>query len=542
MQTNQEDLDGDQSPEQDVANQEQDLENELYDTAELDDSVAETSFELDDGIFNLEAERAILACLMEDETAWDRLTGLIEEADFYDYRNRIVFDTIRTLANQNRPTDEISVVNSLKDSNTLEKAGGRNYVGDLILTLHDSYRLLDYKDIVRTRTIRRELIRASDNVRAIATQPDNKSVTEILTESEVEILRVGGRIVDERALTNLRNEADGVIEQVREMERRGGRIPGLESGYYSLDELTSGFRDNDLIIIAARPGMGKTAFSLNVCTNIALNTQQPMLFFSLEQDRDQLIRRMFAAIAGVPYSKLDRGENLTSKDWEQLESARISLSETDIFIVDKPGTTVDEMRAHIRRINRYLASTFTTEEDAHKNRLAMVVVDYLQLITPNKNYNSRVIELGSVSRGLKAMAKEFKIPVISVAQLNRNVESRENKRPRMADLRDSGEIEQDADLILFIYRDDVYDKESPYPGKAEIIIGKHRNGPCGDIQLDFKHTLMKFSNEGEDVYRANVSPRVHTVVSAAPVENPEVSNADEYPTEDPVDDSDETPF
>ncbi|MDE0093328.1 MAG: replicative DNA helicase [Gammaproteobacteria bacterium] len=542
MQTNQEDLDGDQNPDQNLENQEQDLENELYDSSELDDNVAESSFELDDGVYNLEAERAILACLMEDETAWDRLTGLIEESDFYDYRNRKIFDTIRTLANQNRPTDEISVVNSLKDSNILEKAGGRNYVGDLVLTLHDSYRLLDYKDIVRARTIRRELIRASDNVRAIATQPDNKSVTEILTESEVEILRVGGRVVDERAVTNLRNEADGIIEQVREMEKRGGRIPGLESGYHGLDELTSGFRDNDLIIVAARPGMGKTAFSLNVCTNIALNTNQPMLFFSLEQDRDQLIRRMFAAIAGVPYHKLDRGENLTSKDWEQLESARISLSETDIFIVDKPGTTVDEMRAHIRRVNRHLASTFNTEQDAHKNRLAMVVVDYLQLITPGKNYNSRVIELGSVSRALKAMAKEFKIPVISVAQLNRNVENRENKRPRMADLRDSGEIEQDADLILFIYRDDEYDKESPYPGKAEIIVGKHRNGPCGEVRLDFKHTLMKFSNEGEDAYRANVSPQMSTAVSVVSVEDPEFPDEDKYQPKDPSEDSDGPPF
>ena len=522
----------------------EDLENALFTPNDVDETADEPHFELEDGIFNLEAEQAILACLMEDEHAWDRLTGLIAEHDFYDYRHRIVFETIRTLANQNKPTDEISVVNSLKDSDSLDKAGGRKYVAGLLFTLHDSYRLLDYKDIVTTRTIRRDLIRASEHVRSIARQPDNRTVEEILTQSEVEILRVGNRMMDDSSLTNLRNEADGVLEQVREMEKRGGQIPGLESGYHRLDELTSGFRDNDLIIVAARPGMGKTAFSLNVCTNIALNTAKPILFFSLEQDRDQLFRRMFASVAGVAYAKLDRGENLTTKDWEQLESARISLSETDIFIVDKPSTTVDEMRSHIRRINRFLASKASSEADAQQNPLSMIVVDYLQLVTADKHYNSRVIELGSVSRSLKAMAKEFNVPVLSVAQLNRAVETRDNKRPRMADLRDSGEIEQDADLILFIYRDEVYDKETAHPGKAEIIVGKHRNGPCGEVFLEFQQHLMKFSNEGEESYRANVSYAPSPVVVPVKDDVPEKSNENPQDNDPSAksDDDDEIPF
>lgn len=514
-------------------------ETDLAPPTESDTDTEQPRLVLDDGLQNIQAEQAILACLMQDETAWDQLTGLLEESDFFDFKHRTIFATIRVLANKNQSTDEISIINALKDANELSKAGGSEYVGGLIFSLHDRNLLQNYRQIVRSRSIRRELIRASNHVRALATQPHSRSLEEILAESEEEILGIGNRVIEDDNLTTLSDNLNPLLEQIREMERLGGRIPGIESGFPQLDDLTSGFRDNDLIIVAARPGMGKTALALNVCTNVALNTGKPILFFSLEQDRDQLFRRIFSSVAGVSYSKLDRGEDLSAKDWQQLESARHSLAQTEIFVVDKPSTTVEDMRAHIRRINRTLASESLEHGSSDTSRLAMVVVDYLQLVTPVTHYTSRVIELGGVSRALKAMAKEFKIPVISVAQLNRNVENRENKRPRMADLRDSGEIEQDADLILFIYRDEVYDSDSLDKGKAEIIVGKHRNGPCGDVMLEFQGNLMKFSNAGEEAYRANVS-------YVSPTQHDSPASAAEAPTgratdsDDPS--NDEVPF
>ncbi len=462
-----------------------------------------TGLSLHDALTNTDAERAILACMMNDDSAWDRLTGLINETDFSDVKNRKIFRVIRALAIQNHHIDQISVQAALKDADLLASIGGRRYLLEVDTSLYDPRRLIDYKEMVRATTIRRALIQASDHIRSIATHPMDRTLPELLSESEGQVLQVGDQGDSDSLVSRLKDSIGPTIEYIRNIAEAGGRIPGLESGFRQLDELTSGFRDNDLIIVAARPGMGKTALTLNICTNILLNTSKPVLFFSLEQDREQLIRRMLASVAGVSYSKLDRGENLSTQDWQQLESARLSLSQREFFIVDQPNVNVDSMRSHIRRINRELKSAPSEESDAEN--LAMVVIDYLQLVRPSREYNSRVIELGEISRSLKALAKEFNIPVVSVAQLNRNLENRENKRPRMSDLRDSGEIEQDADLILFIYRDEVYDDQSAQKGKADIIISKHRNGPLGEITLDFQDYIMKFCNEGEVSYRAAVS-------------------------------------
>ena len=455
---------------------------------------------LHEALINQDAERAILACLMKEESSWDRLTGLIHESDFSDHKHRRIFSTMRLLAEQNKSLDPISVSGALRDSDLFGKVGGQSYLLEIEETIFDEKRLLDYKDIVRATAIRRELVHVSQHIRLIATHPQDRTVDELITESETKVLKVGEQRDDEEIVDRLKERIDDAVDYIKTLSERDGHVPGLESGFDRLDEFTAGFRDNDLIIIAARPGMGKTALSLNICTSILLNLEKPILFFSLEQDREQLIRRMLSSVAGVSHGKLDRGVGMTTQDWQQLESARISLSKSEFFIVDRPNITLEDMMSQIRRINRELRE----HKNEPNNRLAMVVVDYLQLVKPSRDRNSRVIELGEVSRGLKALAKEFKIPVVSVAQLNRNVENRENKRPRMADLRDSGEIEQDADLILFIYRDEVYDEHSAQKGKAEIIIGKHRNGPRGDLTLDFQANLMKFSNEGEMTYRAPV--------------------------------------
>lgn len=477
---------------------------ELYNsTTGYDDLGDSQTINLHEALTNLDAERAILACLMKEETAWDRLTGLIYESDFSDHKHRRIFSTMRLLAEQNKSLDPISVSGALRDSDLFGKVGGQNYLLEIEETIFDEKRLLDYKELVRATAIRRELVHVSQHIRLIATHPQNRTVDELLTESETKVLKVGEQRDDEDIVDQLKNRIDDAVSYIKKLFDHGGYIPGLESGYERLDQLTAGFRDNDLIIIAARPGMGKTALALNICTNILLSLEKPILFFSLEQDREQLIRRMLSAVAGVSHGKLDRGKELTTQDWQQLESARHSLSKVEFFIVDRPNVTLEDMKSQIRRINRELRERAKEPND----KLAMVVVDYLQLVKPSRERTSRVIELGEVSRGLKALAKEFRIPVVSVAQLNRNVENRENKRPRMADLRDSGEIEQDADLILFIYRDEVYDEHSSEKGKAEIIIGKHRNGPLGDLKLDFQANLMKFSNEGEMSYRAPVQYR-----------------------------------
>ncbi len=478
-----------------------DSDDEIYGSrAEYDDVDDSQPVRLHDSLTNQDAERAILACLMKEDSAWDRLTGLIHEADFSDHKHRRIFATMRLLAEQNKSLDPISVSGALRDSDLFGKVGGQNYLMEIEETLFDKNRLLDYKELVRATAIRRELVHVSQQIRLIATHPQDRTVDELLTESETKVLKVGEQRDDEEIVVRLNERIDDAVGYIKTLAEHDGYIPGLETGFERLDKLTAGFRDNDLIIIAARPSMGKTALALNICTNILLSSQKPILFFSLEQDREQLIRRMLSAVAGVSHGKLDRGKDLKTQDWQQLESARLSLSKVQFFIVDRPNITLEDMMSQIRRINRELRD----ESKDSNNKLAMVVVDYMQLVKPSRDRPSRVIELGEISRGLKALAKEFKIPVVSVAQLNRNVENRENKRPRMADLRDSGEIEQDADLILFIYRDEVYDEYSAQKGKAEIIIGKHRNGPRGDLTLDFQDHLMKFSNEGETAFRASV--------------------------------------
>ncbi|MXZ44905.1 MAG: replicative DNA helicase [Gammaproteobacteria bacterium] len=494
-----------------------DSDDELYDSrAGYDDVRDSQTLNLNEALTNLDAERAILACLMKEESAWDRLTGLIHESDFSDHKHRRIFSTMRLLAEQNKSLDPISVSGALRDSDLFGKVGGQSYLMEIEETIFDVKKLLDYKELVRVTAIRRELVRVSQHIQTIATHPQDRTVEELLTESETKVLKVGEQRDDEEVFDRLKDRVDDAVRYIEKLAKQGGQVPGLESGFERLDELTSGFRDNDLIIVAARPSMGKTALTLNICTNILLNAEKPLLFFSLEQDREQLIRRMLSAVAGVSHGKLDRGEGLTTQDWQQLESARLSLSKVDFFIVDRPNITLEDMKSQIRRINRELRD----QKDAN-NKLAMVVVDYLQLVKPSRDRSSRVIELGEVSRGLKALAKEFKIPVVSVAQLNRNVENRENKRPRMADLRDSGEIEQDADLILFIYRDEEYDEHSAQKGKAEIIIGKHRNGPRGDLTLDFQTHLMKFSNEGDTAYRAPVEYSQDKLATTSDVDDDE---------------------
>lgn len=450
-----------------------------------------------------EAERAVLACVMGDPSAWDRLTGLLESKEFFEPKNRKIFETIRTLANQGSPMDNLTVCDALTNAGLLEEVGGYPYLFEIEETVHDSRNVEAYAKMVRGAALRRELIGASTYIKNIAHTPEDRTSEQVISESEERILGISKGTTGEQYQHFLGDILSPAVSRIEELRSADGKLPGLPSGFWDLDDLTGGFHNNDLIIIAGRPSMGKTAFALNICEQVILAQEtKPVLFFSLEQDHSQLVLRLLAAQSSVPYRNLVTAE-LSTQQWKQLESATGCLSDKPLFLVDRPNLSVEEMRSYARRINREVKSAERSGEGLGSNSLALIVVDYIQLMRPSRRHDNRVQEMGDITRSLKALAKEFNVPVVALSQLNRRLEDRHDKRPKMSDLRDSGEIEQDADLILFIYRDEVYDRESAEKGKAEIILAKHRNGPRGSIKLRFVEPLMKFDVTGEDFREAS---------------------------------------
>ncbi|MCY3884767.1 MAG: replicative DNA helicase [Gammaproteobacteria bacterium] len=487
---------------------------------------------------SMEAERAVLASVMGDTSAWDRLTGLLEFSEFFEPKNRKIFQTIRSLANQGSPLDHLTVCDALRRAGLLDEVGGYPYLYEIQDTVHDSRNVETYAKMVRGAALRRELIGASTFIKNLAFTPEDRTSEQVLSESEERILGIAKDTAGEQYqhfLGNIVELAERRIDQLRSAE---GVLPGLPSGYWDLDDLTGGFHNNDLIIIAGRPSMGKTAFALNVCEQVILSkTPRPVLFFSLEQDHSQLVIRLLAAQSAVPYKNLVTG-NLTAQQMRQLRSATALLSDSPLYLVDRPNLSVEEMRSYARRVNREVKSMKNSQTGEAHNGLALVVVDYIQLMRPSRRYDSRVLEMGDITRSLKGMAKEFGVPVVALSQLNRRLEDRHDKRPKMSDLRDSGEIEQDADLIIFIYRDEVYDKESSEKGKAEIILAKHRNGPRGAIKLNFIEPLMKFEATGEE--REEMSRSISSTERSPnrPVDPPFTVDAAGKPTTE----DDEEPF
>ncbi len=463
-----------------------------------------------------DAEKAVLACVMNDPNTWDQLAGLIESEDFYETRNRKIFEVMQSLANQGNPTDHLSVSDALANADQLKAVGDYPYLFDVTKTIHDPHNVQTYARMVHDAALRRDLVGAADFIKNIAVTPGERSTQDVLSESETRVLGISAQKTDERFEHSLGEDLTKIVQRIEQMRNTGSALPGLASGFLKLDELTGGLHDNDLIIVAGRPSMGKTSFAINISENVILREKpSPVLFFSLEQDASQIMIRMLSSLSGVPYNKLERAE-LSVQQWKQLESAYQLLSDKQFHIVSRPTLSVDEMRSYLRRINRMIRVDRTNNTS---QGIGLVVVDYIQLMRASRRIDSRVLELGDISRSLKAFAKEFEVPVIALAQLNRAVESRNDKRPRMADLRDSGEIEQDADLIVFIYRDEVYDEQSPHKGKAEIIVAKQRNGPRGSTELSFSGALMKFENPGEEsagVYQSAQPSRDSDAPPSAP--------------------------
>jgi replicative DNA helicase len=434
---------------------------------------------------SLEAESSVLGGLLIDNAAWDRVGDLLADADFYRYEHKLIYAAIGTLVNGSRPADVITVYEQLQGLGKAEEVGGLAYLNSLAQYVPSASNIRRYAEIVRERAILRKLVTASDEIATTAFNPQGKAVDQILDEAEQKIFNIGeegSRM--KQGFQAMESLVVQLLDRVQEMADNPNDITGVPSGFYDLDRMTSGLQAGDLIILAARPSMGKTSFAINIAEHVALNEGLPVAVFSMEMGAAQLAVRIVGSIGRIDQGHLRTGK-LTDDEWPRLTEAIERLRNVSMHIDETPGLTVSELRANARRLARQCGG-----------KLGLIVVDYLQLMSTSASMSdeNRATAVGEISRGLKMLAKELGCPLIALSQLSRGVESRTDKRPMMSDLRESGAIEQDADVIMFIYRDDYYNKDSKEPGVAEIIISKQRNGPTGTCKLAFLKPLTKFES------------------------------------------------
>ena len=440
---------------------------------------------------NLEAEKSVLGSMILSKYALDKATDLLTELDFYSGINAEIFKCLAQMNEKKIPIDLTTLTAELKSKEKLNEVGGIEYITEIMEYVPSAANVEHYIKLVQESSLLRKLIDVSTEITTSAYN-NQSEVNETLDNAERKILSV----VNNRRATEFKNIKNVLEETKKNLEilsETKGEITGVSTGWYDIDNLTSGLHENELIIIAARPAMGKTAFALNLATNVALNQDKAVALFNMEMGAEQLANRMISSLGQIEGKKLMTG-NLENNDWKRVGEAISRLSETKLYMDDTPGITIGEIRSKCRR----LASS--------KDGLALVVIDYLQLVSSSINYGgNRQQEVSDISRSLKTMAMELKVPVIALAQLSRSVEARENKRPIMSDLRESGSIEQDADIVSFLYRDDYYnkDKESNNDTSvSEFIVAKHRNGPTKTIELLFKRntsTFLSYKKESEGV-------------------------------------------
>ncbi len=432
---------------------------------------------------SIEAESSVLGGLLLDNLAWDRVGDLLVDRDFYRYEHRLVFSAISALVNASRPADVITVYEQLQSLGKAEEVGGLAYLNSLAQYVPSASNIRRYAEIVRERSILRKLVSASDEIATNAFNPQGKPVAKILDEAEQKIFNIGeegSRM--KQGFQGMDTLVVELLDRVQEMADNPNDITGVPTGFYDLDRMTSGFQAGDMIVLAARPSMGKTALAINIAEHVALNEGLPVAVFSMEMGASQLAVRIVGSIGRIDQTHLRTGK-LTDEEWPRLSEAIEKLRNVSLHIDETPGLTPSELRANARRLARQCG------------QLGLIVVDYLQLMSgSSSDGENRATELGEISRGLKMLAKELKCPLIALSQLNRSVETRTDKRPMMSDLRESGAIEQDADVIMFIYRDEYYNKDSKEPGVAEVIIGKQRNGPTGTVKLAFLRQLTRFES------------------------------------------------
>jgi replicative DNA helicase len=444
---------------------------------------------------SVEAEQSVLGGILLDTSAWDKIADLITERDFYRNEHRLIYRHIARLTEHAKPVDAITVAESLESNFELEKAGGLSYIGSLAQNVPTAANIRRYAEIVRERSIMRKLVEVGSDIATSAYNPAGRSAGQLLDEAESRVLEINEE--GERGNKGFVGISPLLTQVVERIETLYGRdndsdVTGVATGFTDLDRMTSGLQPGDLIVVAGRPSMGKTAFSINIAENIALDSNKPVAVFSMEMGGAQLAMRMIGSVGRLNQHTLRTGK-LEDDDWSRMTHALGRLNDAPIFIDETAALNSLELRSRARRLHR------------QNGGLGLIVIDYLQLMsspTSGKGGGgeNRATEISEISRSLKALAKELQVPVIALSQLNRSLEQRPNKRPIMSDLRESGAIEQDADLILFIYRDEVYNPDSQDKGKAEIIIGKQRNGPIGAVALAFRGEYTRFENLAHESY------------------------------------------
>jgi replicative DNA helicase len=435
---------------------------------------------------SVEAEQSVLGGLLLDNTAWDKIADLIGESDFYRADHRLIYRSISRLIEHSRPADVITVAESLESTKELETVGGIAYVGALAQNTPTAANIRRYAEIVRERAVMRKLAEVGTEIADAAYNPMGKEAGQLLDEAESKVFAIseeGAR--GRQGFMEMPPLLTQVVERIDLLYNRDNPsdVTGVPTGFTDLDRMTSGLQPGDLVVVAGRPSMGKTALALNIAEHVALSEKMPVAVFSMEMAGTQLVMRMLGALGRLDQHKMRTGA-LNDDDWQKLTAAVGRLNEAPVYIDESGMLNPTELRGRARRLHRQCGGP----------GLGLIVVDYLQLMETGDSSENRATEIAEISRSLKAVAKELNVPVMALSQLNRGLEQRPNKRPVMSDLRESGAIEQDADLILFIYRDEVYNPESADKGSAEIIIGKQRNGPIGTIKLTFLGQYTRFEN------------------------------------------------
>ncbi len=436
---------------------------------------------------SIETEQALIGGLMLNAQAWDKIADVVVSDDFYRKDHRLIFQGIAQLIEDGSPCDVVTVSEHLDNRGELEAAGGLEYLAMLANETAGAANARAYAKILRERSTLRALINAGNEISGSAFATDGRSASQVLDDAErlvFEIAEKGSR--GRKGFKSLKDILPGAVDRIDELHQSDGSITGISSGFNEFDKLTAGLQGGDLVIIAGRPSMGKTTFAVNIAENAAIGSKKGAAIFSMEMPAQQLAFRMISSLGRVDMSHLRTG-NFPDEDWSRINSAVQLMSDAPIHIDDTPGLSPTEIRARARRLQR-------------EHGLDLIVVDYLQLMQVEGTKENRATEISEISRGLKALAKELDVPVIALSQLNRSVEQRTDKRPVMSDLRESGAIEQDADMIIFIYREEVYNQDTPRKGVADITIAKQRNGPIGDFPLTFVGKYTKFENWVPDSY------------------------------------------
>tara|TARA_R110000772_G_scaffold183695_1_gene294837 strand:- start:279 stop:1745 length:1467 start_codon:yes stop_codon:yes gene_type:complete len=433
---------------------------------------------------SIDAEQAVLGGLMLDNTMWDDVADILVDADFYRKEHSIIFQAMQKQDDAGKPIDLVTLAEALDHVNQLEQAGSLDYLGALANNTPSTANILAYANIIRERAILRQLISVANQIADSGYNPDGRDSAELLDLAEQKVFK----IADERPKDGGPQKIDPLLkkglDRLEELFNSEGNLTGLTTGFKDLNNSTSGLQKSDLVIVAGRPSMGKTSFAMNMVENYILSEEEPLpvLVFSLEMPAESLITRMLSSIGKVDQTRMRNGK-LLEDDWPKLTQAINKLTGKPLYIDDTVGLNPTEMRARARRVAK-----------DHNNKIGMIMVDYLQLMQLRGSTENRTGEISEISRALKLMAREFSCPVVALSQLNRSLEQRPNKRPVMSDLRESGAIEQDADVIMFVYRDEVYNEDTEHKGMAEIIISKQRNGPIGTCNLSFIGKFTRFEN------------------------------------------------